>query len=146
MASRGDLNWTLLTTNIDLTLVGLVQPEQDIHQGGFAGAVLPEDGVDLACFYLKIYGIIRDDPGEPFCDSPCLQDRLSPFYPFQEHFLHLSLLPGCLPTKDVVLFKLQSQGLSIGSASKAQQNRNEAPSFGSFPLQNGSLIPLGYWR
>ena len=37
-----------LVVDQDLALVGLDQPVQDVHQGGLAGAVLAEQGVDLA--------------------------------------------------------------------------------------------------
>ena len=37
-----------LAVEQDLALVGPVQPEEDVHQRGLAGAVLAEQGVDLS--------------------------------------------------------------------------------------------------
>jgi hypothetical protein len=84
------------------TSLRLQQPEQDIHQRGLAGAVLPEDRVNLARFYLEIDPIVGDDPRKPFCDPPRRQDRLSALYPFQEPFWHVSLLLGPLHQKSSI--------------------------------------------
>ncbi len=64
MASSGDLKLTCFPANIDITFVGLQQPKQDIHQGGFPGAILTEDGVNLARFYFKIDLIIGENARE----------------------------------------------------------------------------------
>ena len=48
IASAGPLIVTGLAVQQDLALVRRGQPVQDVHQGGLAGAVLAEQGVDLA--------------------------------------------------------------------------------------------------
>ena len=48
MASLGPSEADRLAVEQDLALVGLVQPEEHVHQRRLAGAVLPEEGVDLA--------------------------------------------------------------------------------------------------
>ena len=85
-----------LAVNVDLAFVRLQQPEQDAHQGGFAGPVFAEDCMDLARADLEIYGVIRDDPRESLCDPPCLEDRLAGPKSLQRLFLHLTLLQAVL--------------------------------------------------
>ena len=36
------------------TLIRLHQAEQDVHEGGLAGSVLPQDGMDLALLDLDV--------------------------------------------------------------------------------------------
>ncbi len=67
---QGRVEGHLLPVNVDLAFVGLEQPEQDLHQGGLAGAVLTQDGVDLTGSDLKVDVVIGDDPGESLGDSP----------------------------------------------------------------------------
>ncbi len=79
----------LLPVNVDPAFVGLEQPEQDLHQGGLAGAVLPQDGVDLARTNLEVDVIIGDDPGESLGDPPRLQDGVTPFHGLEGHDVNL---------------------------------------------------------
>jgi len=46
----GDVD--LLAVEQDLALVGLRQPVEDVHQGGLAGPVLAQQGVDLSRAHL----------------------------------------------------------------------------------------------
>ena len=48
IASPGPVKVHRLAVDQDLALVGLVEPVEDVHQGGLAGAVLAEQRVDLA--------------------------------------------------------------------------------------------------
>jgi hypothetical protein len=62
-----DLN--LLAIDEDLAFIRLVQAIQDVHQGGFARAILSEQGVDLAMFQRQVDVIIGEHARKPFCDS-----------------------------------------------------------------------------
>ena len=64
-----------LTVDPDLALVRVVQPEQDVHQGRFAGAVLAEQGVDLAATNGELDAVVGDDAGESLDDPPHLDCR-----------------------------------------------------------------------
>ena len=61
-----------LAVDADLPLVRVVQPKEDVHQGRFAGAVLAEQGVDLALAHGELDPIVGDDAGEPLDDPPHL--------------------------------------------------------------------------
>ena len=45
----------------DLALVGRGQPVEDVHQGRLAGAVLAEQGVDLAGPDVEVDVVVGDD-------------------------------------------------------------------------------------
>ena len=48
----------------DLPVVGLVEPVEDAHQGALAGAVLAEQGVDLARGQREVDAVVGDDARE----------------------------------------------------------------------------------
>ena len=83
-----------LPPDIDLTLVGLIQPEQDIHQGGLPGAIFSKDCMDLTSLHVEIDTVVGDDPWESLGDPTGLQDGLSVLCSLQEPVVHLSLFPG----------------------------------------------------
>ena len=60
IARRGESIVHRLAVEPDLALVGLVQPVEDVHQGRLAGAVLPEQGVDLSTPQLEVDRVVRD--------------------------------------------------------------------------------------
>src|SRR5262249_16066641 len=51
-----------------LTLVGRVEPVEDVHRGGLARAVFTDDRVNRAIDYRDAYVIIGDEGAEAFCD------------------------------------------------------------------------------
>src|SRR5712691_444148 len=55
-------------------IVGLVQAGEDVHQRALAGAVLPEQRVDLAVAQVEIDMIVRDEAREAL-DDPVHLDR-----------------------------------------------------------------------
>src|SRR5215212_3583867 len=61
-----------LTIDPDLTFVRVVEPEQDVHQGRFAGAVLAQQSVNLAATNRELDAVIGHDTGEPLDDPPHL--------------------------------------------------------------------------
>src|SRR3954464_4167431 len=60
----------------DLALVGLVQPVEDAHQRRLAGAVLPEQRVDLAGLQVEVDRVVRDDRPEALRDPAQLEGVL----------------------------------------------------------------------
>src|SRR5439155_26561967 len=72
--------WTpdryFLAVDEDPTLVGLVQPVDDLHQGRLAGAVLAEQAEDLALANLEGDGVVREHPREALRDPLEPQRRL----------------------------------------------------------------------
>ena len=71
-----------LAVKIDLSRGGLIQPEEDIHKGALAGAVLPQEGVDLALEHAQIDILVGIELTELFGDMLHAQDlfhRLPPF-------------------------------------------------------------------
>ena len=58
----------------DLALVRVVQPVEDVHQGGLARAVLSEERVHLPLAQVEPDVVVRDDPREPLRDVPHLED------------------------------------------------------------------------
>ena len=50
----------------DLSLLRLVQAEENAHEGGFSGAVLTEQRMDLTSFELERYIVISNDARETF--------------------------------------------------------------------------------
>ena len=57
----------------DLALVRLVEAVEDVHEGRLAGAVLAEQGEDLAGLHDEIDALVGDDAGEALGDPPQLQ-------------------------------------------------------------------------
>ena len=53
----------------DLTGIGLVNPGEDVHQGGFAGAVFAEQCMNLAAQHFEIDRLIGDDAGKILTDT-----------------------------------------------------------------------------
>jgi hypothetical protein len=66
----GGVELDRLAEERDLTLVGPVQPRQDVRQRRLAGAVLAQQRVDLAGRRLEVDLLVRDDGGEPLGDAP----------------------------------------------------------------------------
>ena len=64
IASPGPLNATGLIVDQDLAGIGLVQPVQDVHEGGLAGAVLAEQAESLAVAHLETYVVIGEHTWE----------------------------------------------------------------------------------
>ena len=62
-----------LAVDEDLALVVLVQPVEDVHQRRLAGAVLAEQGVDLAGLDRQVDVLVGDDPGEALRDPAELE-------------------------------------------------------------------------
>jgi hypothetical protein len=61
-----------LSTDIDLSFVGLIFPEEDFHQGGFPGTILTQDGVNLTRLDFEINTVVGNNSRESFCDPSCL--------------------------------------------------------------------------
>jgi hypothetical protein len=60
----------------DFALVGMLDAEQDLHQGGFAGAVLADHGMHLAGIDREVDAIIGDDAaGIGLADADGLEKR-----------------------------------------------------------------------
>ena len=57
----------------DLALVGLVEAVEHVHEGGLAGAVLSEKGVDLTGFDREVDVVVRDQGTERLCDATELE-------------------------------------------------------------------------
>ena len=53
----------------DLALVGLQQPVEDVHQGGLAGAVLPQQAVDLTGDDVQVDVVVGDQRPEALGDA-----------------------------------------------------------------------------
>ena len=53
-----------LTVFLDFARLRLIQTEQHAHQGGFACAVLPQEGVDFPSSELECDIVVGDDTGE----------------------------------------------------------------------------------
>ena len=70
------LDLDLLPVFPDNALFRLVHAEQHAHQRGFARAVFPQQGVDLALFQLQRYVVVCDDTRELFGDVAHLDDIL----------------------------------------------------------------------
>lgn len=57
----------------DLALIRHGKAVEDVHESGLAGAVLAQQGVDLAPLQVEIDVIVGDHPGIPFGDATHLQ-------------------------------------------------------------------------
>ena len=62
-----------LAADLDLALVRVVEPVEDVHQRRLAGAVLAEQGVDLALAEVEVDVVVRDDPGKALRDVAHLE-------------------------------------------------------------------------
>ena len=69
MASRGERKSTGRPNDADLAGVGPVEPVEDVHQRALAGAVLAEQGVDLAGAQVEVDAVVGDDAGEALDDA-----------------------------------------------------------------------------
>ena len=58
----------LLLTKKNLPFIRMMNPVQDVHQRGFAGAVFAEEGEDLSLPERQVYGIQRFCSGKVFRD------------------------------------------------------------------------------
>ncbi len=54
-------------------LSGRVNPEQDVHQGGFSGPVFPEQPQDVAVIERQIDTVVGPDVAETLADAAHLQ-------------------------------------------------------------------------
>ena len=69
MASRGPADLHRLAVDEDLALVRLEQAVEDVHQGRLAGAVLAEQGVDLAGLDGQVDVVVGDQVTEALGDA-----------------------------------------------------------------------------
>jgi hypothetical protein len=67
VAGTGELH--RLAVHQDATLVGAQQAEQHVHQGGLAGAVLAQQGVDLAGLDHQVDAVVGGEGPEPLGDA-----------------------------------------------------------------------------
>ena len=81
-----------LAVLFDDALFRLIQTEQDAHQRGFASAVFPQQGVDLAALQLQGDVVVGDDAWEPFRDVKHLDCvwTVQPYRPPLYSFITLS--------------------------------------------------------
>ena len=79
----GIVDLDFLAVFFDDALLGLIQTEQNAHQGGFACAVLTQQGVDLAPFQLQGDVVVGDDAGKALRDVKHLDCvwTLQPYQP-----------------------------------------------------------------
>ena len=75
MASDGPAIWTGVAVEQDLALVGRGQPVEDVHERRLAGAVLAEQGVDLAGTDLEVDAVVGDDARVALRDAAHLERR-----------------------------------------------------------------------
>ncbi|MNC48974.1 hypothetical protein D3C75_981210 [compost metagenome] len=60
----------LFAAHKNIPLIGLIQPEEDIHERGLACAVFPQKRMDFTLAQGKGNGVVGDNAGEPLGDSP----------------------------------------------------------------------------
>jgi hypothetical protein len=63
-----------LTVQHDLALVSFVKAVDDVHQRRLAGAVLPQEGVDLTAPDVEIDVVVREHAWEPLRDPANFED------------------------------------------------------------------------
>ena len=73
IAALGEPSCTGLPAITDLALVRVVEPVEDVHQRRLAGAVLAEQGVDLALPQVEVDVVVRDDAREALRDVAHLE-------------------------------------------------------------------------
>ena len=82
-----------LAVDEDLPLVGLVEPVQDVHEGGLAGTVLAQESVDLTGFHGDVDVVVGHERSEDLRDPTELQ-------------LHVCSLPsGLTPGEDELKYR-----------------------------------------
>ena len=65
----GGSHHDLAAVDLDGALVGRLKPVEDLHQRALAGAVLADQGVDLAPFDLEVDTLVGDDQREALADA-----------------------------------------------------------------------------
>ena len=65
----------VLAVDADLTLVGVVQPVEDVHQGRLPRSVLTEQRVDLAAAEIEVDVVVGEDARKGLGDPAQLEDR-----------------------------------------------------------------------
>ena len=63
-----------LSVDQDLTLVGVVETVEDVHQRGLPRAVLAQQRVHLTCPEVEADVVVREDSREPLRDPAQLED------------------------------------------------------------------------
>ena len=66
VTGSGDVCW--LPGQEHLSLVLVVEPVEDLHQGAFPGAVFAEQCVDLPGLDVEVHRVVGQHPWEPFGD------------------------------------------------------------------------------
>ena len=69
IALAGPVIRTDLAVDEHLALVGLDQPVEDVHERALAGAVLAEEGMDLAGPDVEVDVVVGEDAGELLGDA-----------------------------------------------------------------------------
>ena len=69
----GRVNLHRFPVDQDLSRISLVQPIQDVHQGGLAGSVLAEQRQHFPGRNFNIHMVVAENAGESFYDPPHLQ-------------------------------------------------------------------------
>ena len=64
----GVVDFNLPAIDFDLSLLRLIQAEQNTHEGGFAGSVFSQQRVDFALFNLQRHIVVGFKAAKPFCD------------------------------------------------------------------------------
>ena len=77
IASRGERKSTGLAEEPDLAGVGAVEPVEHVHERALAGAVLAEQGVDLAEAEVEVDAVVGDDAGEALDDAAHLDGQVA---------------------------------------------------------------------
>ena len=126
---RGDRY--LLAVHRDLARIGPVQAVEDPHEGALAGAVLPEEGVDLAAAYVEVDVIVGDHPGEAFGYACHLEER---------NALQIEVLLGCRDGHHDRSFLLPSWTRLLGDRDVAEGDL--AISFSASVLTVGGKVVL----
>ena len=57
-----------LTPQVDRSGIGLLQPVEDLHQGGFAGAIFADQSVNLPGLQVEADPVVGPYAGENFGD------------------------------------------------------------------------------
>ena len=59
--NAGACDFAGLPLDVNLPLVGLLQSEQHLHEGGFSRAVFPANGVDFSLLHRKLHLVVGQD-------------------------------------------------------------------------------------
>jgi hypothetical protein len=76
VADRFEMLFFALVDDLPVIAAGGINPAQHLHQGGFAGAVLTHDGVDLGLADIEVHIRQRLHAGEGLGDAAHLQNGL----------------------------------------------------------------------